>query len=64
MGLGRESVARDALLQAGFRAERLVDVEAVLGHELSSVSTAYGAALKGLEDLQGRKLELRGRAAV
>lgn len=64
MGLGRESVARDALLQAGFRAERLVDVEAVLGHELSSVSTAYGAALKGLEDLLDRTLELRGGAAV
>jgi Predicted transcriptional regulator/sugar kinase len=64
MGLGRESVARDALLQAGFRAERLVDVEAVLGSELSSVSTAYGAALKGLEDLLGETLELRGGVAA
>lgn len=64
MGLGRESVARDALLQAGFRVDRLVDVEAVLGHELSSVSTAYGAALKGLEDLLGETLALRGGAAV
>lgn len=64
MGLGRESVARDALLKAGFRPERLLDVEAILGSELSSVSTAYGAALKGLEDLLGEELDLRGGVAT
>ena len=56
MGLGRSSAARDALLQAGLRPERLVDVEEVLGADLSSVSTAYGAALRGLEDALGETL--------
>jgi uncharacterized hydantoinase/oxoprolinase family protein len=64
MGLGRESVAREALLQAGFLPERLIDVEAVLGAGLSSVSTAYGAALRGLEDLLGESLEIRGENAA
>lgn len=58
MGLGRESLARDALLLAGFRPERLVDVEEVLGHGLSSVSTAYGAALRGLEEVLGQPLAI------
>lgn len=59
MGLGRETVARDALLEAGLRPERLVDVEAVLGSGLSSVSTAYGAALRGLEEVSGRPIDLK-----
>lgn len=63
MGLGRASVARDALLQAGFREEHLVDVEALLGSELSSVSTAYGAALLGLEAVLGETLSLRQRVS-
>lgn len=62
MGLGRESVAREALIRAGFRPERLVDVEAVLGSGLSSVSTAYGAALRGLEGVVGETIAIPGLA--
>ena len=62
MGLGRASVAREALIQAGFRPERLVDVEAVLGAGLSSVSTAYGAALRGLEVVMGERVAIRAGA--
>ncbi len=63
MGLGRASVARDALLLAGFDEARLVDVEELLGSELSSVSTAYGAALLGLEDVLGERLSIRQPSA-
>lgn len=58
MGLGRGSAARDALLRAGLRPERLIDVEDVLGEGLSSVSTAYGAAFLGLEEALGGPLSL------
>ncbi|GEM_PF-1634467 len=58
MGLGRATVAREAMVRAGFRPEHLVDVEDVLGEGLSSVSTAYGAALKGLEAVLGTELSI------
>lgn len=58
MGLGKDALARPALLACGVPAERIVDVEGILGSELSSVSTAYGAALRGLEVALDRTLTL------
>ncbi|MNX74581.1 hypothetical protein D3C86_1060260 [compost metagenome] len=51
MGLGKDALARPALLACGVPHDRIRDLEDVLGPELSAVSTAYGAALKGLESL-------------
>ena len=48
-GLGSGSLAHDALLAAGFRESNILDLNAVLGPGLTSISTAYGAALAGLE---------------
>lgn len=58
MGLGKEALARPALLACGVPHDRIRDLEDVLGPELSAVSTAYGAALKGMESLSGAKLSL------
>ncbi|HEY9897823.1 MAG TPA: hypothetical protein V6D00_01465 [Pantanalinema sp.] len=53
MGLGKDALARPALLACGVPHDRIRDLEDVLGPELSAASTAYGAALKGLESLTG-----------
>lgn len=56
MGLGKDALARQALLACGVKHDRIVDVESVMGAELAAVSTAYGVALKGLEAITGRTL--------
>lgn len=58
MGLGKEALAIPALLACGIPRSKIHDVETCLGSELSAVSTAYGVALKGLEDLLGRSLDI------
>lgn len=56
MGLGKDALARPALLACGVPHDRIVDVESMIGPELAAVSTAYGVALKGLEEVAGRSL--------
>lgn len=56
MGLGKDALARQALLACGVKHDRIVDVESVIGPDLVAVSTAYGVALKGLEEVVGRSL--------
>ena len=53
-GIGKEALAIPALLACGVRRSRIVDLESVLGPELSAASSAYGLALRGLDDLRGK----------
>lgn len=58
-GLGKEALARPALLACGVPDLQIIDLEELLGDELAAVSTAYGVAFRGLEDVLGTTLPLR-----
>lgn len=57
-GLGKDALARPSLLACGVPESQILDLEDVLGDQLSSVSTAYGVALRALEDVLGSSLAL------
>ncbi|HBN08388.1 MAG TPA: hypothetical protein DD435_06995 [Cyanobacteria bacterium UBA8530] len=58
-GLGREAIARKALLQAGFMEEDIFDLDSILGRDhLASASSAYGLALMAAERFSDQAFSL------